>query len=54
MEGSVLSFLKTEGKVSDTGSASGGGNWSTQRKPQTCGKLLTNFITLCCIEYTLP
>jgi hypothetical protein len=26
--------------------------WSTQRKPQTCRKSLTNFITLCCIKYT--
>ena len=25
----------------------GGGNRSTQRKPLTCGKSLTNFITLC-------
>jgi len=23
----------------------GGGNWSTQRKPSTCHKSLTNFIT---------
>jgi hypothetical protein len=23
----------------------GGGNWSTRRKPQTCPKSLTNFIT---------
>ena len=23
----------------------GGGNWSTRRKPLTCRKLLTNFIT---------
>jgi len=22
-----------------------GGNWSTQRQPSTCPKLLTNFIT---------
>ena len=27
-------------------------NWSTQRKPPTCLKSLTNFITKCCIEYT--
>jgi hypothetical protein len=32
----------------------GGENWSTRRKPQTCRKLLTNFSTSCCIEYTLP
>ena len=32
----------------------GGGNWSTQRKPPTCYKSLTNFITKCCIEYTSP
>jgi len=31
----------------------GGGNWSTSRKPSTCHKSLTNFITYCCIEYTL-
>jgi hypothetical protein len=30
----------------------GGGNWSNRRKPQTCRKSLTNFITWCCIEYT--
>jgi hypothetical protein len=28
-----------------------GGNWSTRRKPHTCRKSLTNFITSCCIEY---
>ena len=27
---------------------------STRRKPPTCCKSLTNFITLCCIEYTSP
>jgi len=32
----------------------GGGNRSTQRKPPTSRKSLTNFITLCCIEYTSP
>jgi hypothetical protein len=32
----------------------GGGNWSTQRKPLTCRKSLTNFITYCCIKYTSP
>jgi hypothetical protein len=32
----------------------GGGNQSTQRKPLTCRKPLTNFITKCCIEYTSP
>jgi len=32
----------------------GGGNRSTQRKPPTCRKLLTNLITQCCIEYTSP
>ena len=31
-----------------------GGNWSTQRKPLTSHKSLTNFITICCIEYTSP
>jgi hypothetical protein len=31
----------------------GGGNQRTWRKPPTCHKSLTNFIT-CCIEYTLP
>jgi hypothetical protein len=29
-----------------------GGNQSTRRKPQTCRKSLTNFITWCYIEYT--
>ena len=29
----------------------GGGYHSTWRKPPTCRKLLTNFITYCCIEY---
>ena len=32
----------------------GGGNWNTRRKPLTCCKWLTNFITLCCIKYTPP
>ena len=32
----------------------GGGNWSTRRKPQTCRKSLTNCITQCCIDHTLP
>jgi hypothetical protein len=34
----------------------GGGNRGTQRKPLTCSKSLTNFITyICnCMEYTLP
>ena len=32
----------------------GAGNWSTQRKPLTCRKSLTNFITQCCIKYTSP
>jgi hypothetical protein len=32
----------------------GGGNLSTWRKPLTCHKSLTNFITQCCIEYTSP
>ena len=31
-----------------------GGNRSTQRKPQTCRKSLTNLITQFCIEYTSP
>jgi hypothetical protein len=31
-----------------------GGNQSTRRKPTTCRKSLTNFITYCCIEYILP
>ena len=31
----------------------GGGNPSTQRKPATCRKSLTNFITQCCFEYIL-
>ena len=30
------------------------GNRSTQRKPPTCLKSLTNFIAYCCIEYTSP
>ena len=30
----------------------GGGNRSTRRKPSTCRKSLTNFITYCCIEHT--
>jgi hypothetical protein len=29
-------------------------NRSTRRKPPTYRKLLTNFITYCCIEYTSP
>ena len=32
----------------------GGGNRSTRRKPSTCRKSLTNFITKWCIEYTSP
>ena len=32
----------------------GGGNRRTRRKPSTCCKSLTNFITKCCIEYTSP
>ena len=32
----------------------GGGHRSTRRKPPTCCKSLTNFITYCCIEYTSP
>ena len=32
----------------------GGGNWSSRRKPPTCHKSPTNFITKCCIEYTSP
>jgi len=32
----------------------GGGNRSARRKPPTCGKSLTNFMTYCCIEYTSP
>ena len=31
-----------------------GGNQNTRRKPLTCRKSLTNFITKCCIEYTWP
>jgi len=31
------------------GSFIDGGNWSTQRKPPTCRKSLTNFITQCCM-----
>jgi len=31
-----------------------GENLGTRRKPPTCRKSLTNFITQCCIEYTLP
>jgi hypothetical protein len=27
--------------------------WSIRRKPQTCRKSLRNFITYCCIKYTL-
>jgi hypothetical protein len=30
------------------------GNRSTRRKPPTCPKSLTNFITQCCIKYTSP
>jgi len=30
----------------------GGGNRNTWRNPQICRKPLTNFITLCCVEYT--
>jgi hypothetical protein len=32
----------------------GGGNQSTQRKPPTCRKSLTNFSTKSCIKYTSP
>ena len=32
----------------------GGGNRSSRRKPPTCHKSLTNFITKCCIEYSSP
>jgi len=32
----------------------GGGNQSTQRKPQTCRKSLTKVITYCCIKYNQP
>ena len=32
----------------------GVGKQSTQRKPPTSRKSLTNFITSCCIEYTSP
>ena len=32
----------------------GGENRSIRRKPPFCGKSLTNLITKCCIEYTLP
>ena len=32
----------------------GEGNRSTGRKPPTCRKSLTNFITSCCVEYTSP
>ena len=31
-----------------------GGNRCTRRKPPTCCKSLTNFITKCCIGYTSP
>jgi hypothetical protein len=31
-----------------------GGNWSTWRESLTSHKSLTNFITICCIEYTSP
>jgi len=31
----------------------GGRNQGTRRKPHTCGKSLTNFITYCCIEVHL-
>jgi len=31
-----------------------GGNRSTRRKPPTCHKSLTYFITQCCIENTSP
>jgi hypothetical protein len=32
----------------------GGGNPRTWRKPPTCRKSMTNFITQCCIEITSP
>jgi len=32
----------------------GGGNRSIRRKPLTCRKSPTNFITWCWIEYTWP
>jgi hypothetical protein len=32
----------------------GAGNQSTRRKSPNCRMLMTAFITLCCIEYTLP
>ena len=31
-----------------------GGQWYLRRKPPTCRKPLTNFITSCCIEHTSP
>ena len=36
------------------GSFIGGGNRGIGRKPPTCRKSLTNFITYCCIKYTSP
>jgi hypothetical protein len=32
----------------------GAGNWSNWRKPPTCCQTLINFMTQCCIQYTLP
>jgi hypothetical protein len=45
----VIVFNPTFNNISDISWRSvfltGGGNWSTQRKPPTCCKLRTNFIT---------
>jgi len=41
----VLSATFNNNSVIVTVSFIGGGNWSTRRKPPTCRKSLTNFIT---------
>ena len=54
----VAKVYSTQTKVGlqyiEAASFIGGGNRSTRRKPLTCHKLLTSFITYCCIEYTSP
>ena len=54
----VAKVYSTQTKVGlqyiEAASFIGEGNRSTRRKPPTCHKLLTSFITYCCIEYTSP
>jgi hypothetical protein len=50
----VLTSFSTIFQLYRVGQFNGGWNRGTRRKPPTCRKSLTNFITLCCIEYTSP